>query len=75
MTRVVRLPIHSQPDQPKLTFQGFEGVEVVALNEQVLAVGIAAGQFGHGLQQPVRRACRGPHRLFYSYVDKEARLW
>ena len=36
----------------------------VPLNEPVLAVGIAVGQFGHRLQQPVRRARRGPHRLF-----------
>ena len=36
----------------------------LALNEQVLAVGIAVGQFGYRLQQPVRRARRGPHCLF-----------
>jgi hypothetical protein len=29
-----------------------------------LAVGVAVAQFGHQLQQPVRRARRGPHRLF-----------
>ena len=53
------------PDAPGvIRQQGFERVEVIPLNEQVLAVAVPVGQFGHRLQQPVRRARRGPHRLF-----------
>jgi hypothetical protein len=63
--RVIRRINGDAPDAPSVVWQqGFERVEVVALNEQVLAVGIAVGQFGHRLQQPVRRARRGPHGLF-----------